>query len=362
VKAKVLDFTRVLAGPLCSMILGDLGADVIKIERPGTGDETRGWGPPFDSNGQSAYFLSINRNKKSLAADLARAEDRALVMGLLAEADIVIDNFLPGSLERLGLDRDGILEEYPALIWCTISGYGPETRRPGYDFVTQAESGWMSITGPVDGPPMKVGVALADVVAGKDAAIAILAALAERGAGLLPRDRRRLDISLADSARAALVNVAQNVMVSGAEAARWGNAHPNLVPYQLFDSADRPFVIAVGSDDQWQACARALDLAELASDEGLATNAGRIANRERVVEAISERALTRPADYWIERLERSGIACGRVRTVSEALAETTASPQTGMPSSVCGNVRMPPPRLDEHGQELRSLGWRAFQR
>lgn len=344
------------------MILGDLGADVIKVERPGVGDETRGWGPPFARNGESSYFLSVNRNKKSLAADLADPEDRAVVLRLLGEADVAIDNFLPGSIERLGFDRHRTLEEHASLIWCTISGYGPRTARPGYDFVTQAESGWMSITGPVEGPPMKVGVALADVIAGKDAAIAILAALAERGSGPVPPERRRLDISLADSARSALVNVAQNVLVSGADAARWGNAHPNLVPYQLFDAADRPFVIAVGSDAQWRACATALDLTELAGDPLLASNAGRIANRARVVEAISRRVLTQRADYWIERLERNGIACGLVRTVAEALADTGASPDTGFPSSVSGTLRLPPPRLDEHGAEVRALGWRAFQR
>jgi crotonobetainyl-CoA:carnitine CoA-transferase CaiB-like acyl-CoA transferase len=358
----VLDFTRVLAGPLCSMILGDLGAHVIKVERPGGGDETRGWGPPFDADGESAYFLSVNRNKKSLAADLDSAEDRALVMRLLTEADVVIDNFLPGSLARLGFDRDRILEGHPSLIWCTISGYGPGTRRPGYDFVTQAESGWMAITGPVAGPPMKVGVALADVIAGKDAAIAILAALAERTGGPVALANRRIDISLADSARGALVNVAQNVLVSGSDAARWGNAHPNLVPYQLFDAADRPFVIAVGSDEQWRACALALELKELADDADLATNAGRIANRERVVESISERVRERSAKDWIDRLQSKGIACGLVRTVAESLADTNASAETGLPSSVPGTVRMRPPKLDEHGEELRALGWRAFRR
>ncbi len=360
-RAKVLDFTRVLAGPLCSMILGDLGADVIKVERPGQGDETRGWGPPFDAEGESAYFLSVNRNKKSLAADLRSPQDLALVLGLLSEADIAIDNFLPGSLARMGIDRDRILEAHPSLIWCTISGYGPTSRRPGYDFVTQAECGWMSITGPVEGQPTKHGVALADVIAGKDATIAILAALAERVGGPLPVHRRRLDISLADSARAALVNVAQNVLVSGRDAARWGNGHPNLVPYQLFDAADRPFVIAVGSDEQWRACALALGMKELAADEDLATNAGRVGNRERVVGGISSRVLEQPARYWIERLEAKGVACGLVQSVAEALADTAASPRTGVPSSVSGSVRMPPPRLDEHGDELRSLGWRAFQ-
>src|SRR5687767_7193799 len=307
------------------MILGDLAADVIKVERPGAGDETRGWGPPFDADGESAYFLSINRNKKSLTADLSIQADRAMVLALLSEADVAIDNFLPGSLARLGIDRDRILEEIPRLIWCTISGYGPDVRRPGYDFVTQAECGWMAITGPVEGEPTKVGVALADVIAGKDAAIAILAALAERGEGSLAVDRRRIDISLSDSSRAALVNVAQNVLVSGREAARWGNAHPNLVPYQLFDAADRPFVIAVGSDEQWKICALSLGLHDLASDASLATNAGRIAKREAVVGAIARKVLEEPAEHWIKKLEARGVACGLVRTVAEAIADTGAS-------------------------------------
>lgn len=342
------------------MILGDLGADVIKVERPGLGDETRGWGPPFDAEGESAYFLAVNRNKKSLTADLAQPADRALVLGLLAEADIAIDNFLPGSLIRMGIDRDQILGRNPALIWCSISGYGPGVRRPGYDFVTQAECGWMAITGPAQGEPTKVGVALADVVAGKDAAIAILAALAERAVGSVPLERRRIDISLADSARAALVNVAQNVLVSGRDAARWGNAHPNLVPYQLFDAADRPFVIAVGSDEQWKACAIALGLDDLAADVSLATNAGRIAKRQTVVDAIAQRVLEEPAAHWMKMLENKGVACGLVRTVAEALVDTDASPTTGLPSSVSGSVRMRPPRLGEHDEELRTMGWRAF--
>lgn len=361
-KAKILDFTRVLAGPLATMMLGDLGADIIKVERPGQGDETRGWGPPFDADGESAYFLSVNRNKKSLAADLRSAADRGVVLDLMRDADVVIENFLPGSLDRLGIDRETILETHTSLIWCTISGYGSEIRRPGYDFVMQAECGWMSITGPIDGAPTKVGVALADVIAGKDAAIAILAALFERASGPLPPERRLIEIVLADCARAALVNVAQNVLVSGKDAARWGNGHPNLVPYQLFDAADRPFVIAVGSDEQWRACAKALGLRDLDADPTYATNAGRVRNREQLVERISRRVREETAQYWIDSLEASGVACGLVRSVAETLSETNASPRTGVPSSVSGDVRMPPPKLDEHGEELKSLGWRTFQR
>lgn len=360
-KLKVLDFSRVLAGPVCSMVLGDLGADVIKVERPGVGDDTRGWGPPFNPNGESAYFLSVNRNKKSIAADLSKPEDRRLVEGLIAEADVVLENFLVGSRARLGLDPDELLERNRSLIWCTISGFGPDSPRPGYDFVIQAECGWMAITGELDGVPMKVGVALADVIAGKDAAIAILAAVAERAAGSVPRKKRRINISLADSARASLVNVAQNVLVSGMDAKRWGNAHPNLVPYQLFDAADRPFVIAIGSDAQWTACANALGLDDLADDKALATNAGRVKNRDRVVAAISKRVRERDAQQWIEHLQSAGVPCGLVRTVAEALAITDASPLTGVPSSVPGIVRFHPPGLDEHGDSIRTLGWRAFQ-
>jgi crotonobetainyl-CoA:carnitine CoA-transferase CaiB-like acyl-CoA transferase len=359
-KLKVLDLSRVLAGPVCSMMLGDLGADVIKVERAGQGDETRSWGPPFDDDGQSAYFLSVNRNKKSLVADLMVPSDRSLVLELIRSADVVLDNFLPGSLERLGLNRDAELHHNPRLIWCTISGFGPRTSRPGYDFVVQAECGWMSITGDEAGAPMKIGVALADVIAGKDAVIAILAAVAARAEGSLSIAERRIDISLADSARASLVNVAQNVLVSGEEATRWGNAHPNLVPYQLFDAADRGLIIAVGSDAQWRACAAALDLPALGNDEVLRTNAGRVANRGRLIFALASRVREKHAQHWIDRLAVAGVPCGLVLTVSEALRGTGADARTGVPPSVPGRVRLPPPKLDEHGDSIRTLGWRAF--
>jgi len=311
-KLKVLDLTRVLAGPVCSMILGDLGAEVIKVERPAVGDETRGWGPPFAGDGQSAYFLAVNRNKKSVAVDLADDRGRKLVLDLIGGADVVVDNFLHGSLERLGLDPDELLERNQSLIWCTISGFGADSARPGYDFVIQAECGWMAITGEREGAPMKLGVALADVIAGKDAAIANLAAVAGGAAGPLTIEKRRINIALADSARAALVNVAQNVLVSGADAQRWGNAHPNLVPYQLFDAADRPFVIAVGSDGQWRACARALGLPNLAEDESLRTNAGRVGRRDFVVAALAGRVKEMRAQHWIDRLQAVSVPCGLV--------------------------------------------------
>jgi crotonobetainyl-CoA:carnitine CoA-transferase CaiB-like acyl-CoA transferase len=353
----VLDLSRVLAGPLASMLLGDLGANVIKVERPRSGDDTRGWGPPFDSSGASAYYLSVNRNKKSVAADLSQERDRALIRRLIAGSDVVIDNFKRGMLERNGLDIPTILDEQPGLVWCTISGFGADSDRSGYDFVVQAEQGWMSITGEPEGEPMKVGVALADVVAGKDACIAILAALLARsrtGRG------RHVPISLAGSASAALVNVAQNALVTGDEPRRWGNGHPNLVPYQLFEASDRAIVIAVGNDAQWLGCATTLGLDALAAEAGLRTNAGRVAERARVVEAISSRVAEAPASHWIARLDRAGVPCGIVRTVLESLRDVECSAATGVAPSVPGRVRLPPPRLDEHGAQVRAHGWAAF--
>jgi crotonobetainyl-CoA:carnitine CoA-transferase CaiB-like acyl-CoA transferase len=340
------------------MILGDLGADVIKVERPGTGDDTRGWGPPFDSAGQSAYFLSVNRNKLSVALDLRTSDGAAQVRKLASEADVVVDNFPRGSLERMGLSPAQLLVEYPHLIWCSITGFGAESDRPGYDFVVQAESGWMAITGAPDGEPMKVGVALADVIAGKDAAIAILAALAARHRGT-DAGSRHLVLSLAHSAVAALVNVAQNALVSGCDASRWGNAHPNLVPYQLFDAQDRPFVIAVGTDAQFIACARALGLDALASDDRYRTNAGRLAHRDAVVGAIRERVRTQPAAVWQSALDAAGVPCGVVKPVLEALRDVEASPLTGVAPMAPGAVRRPPPLLDEHGDLVRRRGWAA---
>jgi len=355
---RVLDLSRVLAGPLCTMMLGDLGADIIKVERPETGDDTRGWGPPFDAAGSAAYFLSVNRNKLSLAADFARADDATLVRELIGGADVVIDNYLPGVLRRHGIDADALLAEHPRLIWCTISGFGPESRRPGYDFVVQAECGWMAITGPEQGPPTKTGVALADVIAGKDAAIAILAALHGRDNGAIAN--RRLHISLAHSATAALVNVAQNAAVTGKDARRWGNAHPNLVPYQLFDAADRPIVLAVGSDPQWLVAMRALGLPELADAADLATNAGRLARREEVVAAIASRIASANAETWMTALNAVGVPCGLVRSVAEALTDVDISATHGVSPATGGSIRRDPPALDAHGKEIRKMQWSAF--
>jgi glutaryl-CoA transferase len=355
---RILDFSRVLAGPLATMMLGDLGADVIKVERPGVGDETRGWGPPFDERGESAYYLSVNRNKLSLAADLGAPEVRELLAELIQGADVVVDNFRRGALERRGLDPDALVTQHSRLIWCTISGFGPKTDRPGYDVVAQAEGGWMAITGDPPGGPTKVGVALADVVAGKDAAIAVLAALVARAT---TGQGRRIHVSLAASATAALVNVAQNALVTGREAERFGNSHPNLVPYDLFPASDRPIVIAVGSDAQWRSLVRALELPDLAADVALATNAGRLANRDRVIAALAARLSTRPAAAWQPLLDGAAVPNGVVKSVLEALHEVDASPLTGVAPSAGGSIRRPPPLLDEHGDAIRRSGWRAFQ-
>ena len=352
---KVLDLSRVLAGPLCTMMLGDLGANVIKVERPGVGDDTRQWGPPFDDRGESAYFLSTNRNKRSLTADLDDVADRELLVTLITEADVVVENFIPGALERRGLDATSMLSRNRRLIWCSIRGYLEDPHRPGYDFAVQAESGWMSVTGAPDGVPLRTAVALVDVLTGKDAAISILAALI--GQREEPAASRHLTVTLAGSASAALVNVAQNVLVSGRDAARWGNSHANLVPYQVFQTADRPLVITVGNDAQWRAlCSVVADPSAL-SAAAWTSNAGRVTHRDDCVAAVQAQLLSSGADEWCSRFRAVGVPVGRIRSVLEALNETSASPLTGVPSSVGGHVRRPPPRLGEHSVGIRANGW-----
>lgn len=341
------------------MMLGDMGADVLKVERPGTGDETRGWGPPFDQRGESAYYLSVNRNKLSVELDLDDVADLAMLSDLIEHADVVVENFRPGVLARRGLEPAALVARFPRLIWCTIASFAGDATRPGYDFVVQAECGWMAITGEPAGLPMKHGIALADVMAGKDAAIGVLGALFAReqsGLGGL------VEISLSRSAEAALVNVAQNTLVSGTAPRRWGNAHANLVPYQMFEAADRGIVIAVGSDAQWAVFARALHLGALADDDTLRTNAGRLAHRERVVTAIAASIRERSAEEWRRILDAAGVPCGLVRTVAEVLADCDASALVGMPPSVPGAIRRPPPRLGEHTNLVRHRGWEAFNR
>ncbi len=354
---KVLDLTRVLAGPLATMQLGDLWAEVIKVERTGTGDESRGWGPPFDSRGQSAYFLCCNRNKLSVAADFTKPADVELVRTLIAGADVVVDNFLPGALARAGLAPATFVAKHPRLVWCTITGFGPDSLRPGYDYVVQAEAGWMSITGETDGEPMRTGTALADVLTGKDTLAAILATLTGVRAGLdVPR---HVSVSLFHTAAAALINVAQNALVSGAEPRRMGQAHANLVPYQLFHAADGPIVVAVGNDGQFATLVRELGEPAL-GDTRFATNAGRLAHRAEVVALVASRVASQPVAHWVAALTAAGIPAGAVRRVRDVLLDVAGSPLTGIPPQAPGTVRRPPPMLDEHGTAVRAHGWNAF--
>lgn len=359
---RVLDLSRVLAGPLAGMTLGDLGADVIKVERSGSGDETRTWGPPFDDRGESAYYLSTNRNKLAIALDFDRDDDRRVLAELIGGADVVLENFKPQTRIRAGLDVDVLLDRHARLIWAFVTGFGQSNPRLGYDLVVQAECGWMSITGEADGEPMKVGVALADVLAGKDAALAVVAALTarERAITPLPVSDRRIEIALSRSALAALVNVAQNALVSGKDAERYGNAHPNLVPYQSFRARDGYIVIAVGNDAQWARCCAALELPALAADPELATNSGRLAQRQRIVTELALRVMERSGEEWLARLDAAHVPCGRVRSVQQALAGSGASALTGVAPAVPGSVRYPPPRLDEHGALIREYMWGAF--
>lgn len=376
---RVLDLSRVLAGPLCTMMLGDMGADVIKVERPVTGDDTREWGPPWaegDAGHEAAYYLCVNRNKRSVAADLKTDAGRELVRRLARHADVLVENFAPGTMERLGLAYASLAAENPRLVWCSVSGYGsdgPESWRPGYDFAVQARSGWMAITGEPDGAPMKAGVAVVDVLTGQNATIAILAALRERDAS---GSGQRVEVSLFDSALAGLVNVPQAALVTGREPARWGNAHVTIVPYQAFDAADRPFVVAVGNDGQWRKLCEAIGARELLADARLATNPGRVQNRAVVIDALRPVFRARTAAEWLEVLERAGVPCAPIQTVGEALRDPVLTERGGvweMTGATFGTigtvpsplrfsrtpagVRLPAPALGEHTDEIMREGW-----
>jgi crotonobetainyl-CoA:carnitine CoA-transferase CaiB-like acyl-CoA transferase len=315
---RVIDLSRVLAGPYCTMVLADLGAEVIKVERPGSGDETRSWGPPF-AGGEAAYYLSVNRGKRSCAVDLSQETGRSLALELCAGADAVIENFKVGGAERLGLGYEQVRERNPTVVYCSITGFGSHREpRPGYDFVAQAESGLMSITGPAEGPPYKAGVAVVDVLAGLHAAVAIVAALKGGGGG-------RIEVPLLDAALAGLVNVAQNALVTGREPERHGNAHPNIVPYQDFETASGRIAIAAANDGLFRAMCRVLELEELARDERFASNPGRVENRTQLIPLLEERLRERSAEEWVEALDAVGVPVGKVRSVPEALAAAAAA-------------------------------------
>jgi crotonobetainyl-CoA:carnitine CoA-transferase CaiB-like acyl-CoA transferase len=359
----VLDLTRVLSGPYCTMLLADMGARVIKIEQPGKGDDTRAWGPPF-LEGESAYFLSINRNKESVTVDFKHPEGRRLLEQLIAKSDVVVENFRPGTLAKLGLDYQALAPRHPRLIYCSISGFGqtgPRAKEAGYDAVMQGEGGLMSITGDPAGPGFRLGVAIADVTSGMFAAYGVAMALFVRertGRG------QEVDLAMLDTVAALLTYQAGNYFAGGKVPARLGNRHPSIVPYETFSASDGDFVLAVGNDDQWR---RFCAVAGLPEDPGFATNRQRVTNYDAVRPFIADRLRTQPRQHWIDRLNAAGVPCGSVRNLQELFADPQIQARQmvaeiehatigalrvlGVPvklSDTPGAVRTPPPRLGEH--------------
>ena len=316
----VLDFTRVLSGPYCTMLLADMGARVIKIEQPGQGDDTRAWGPPF-VNGESAYFLSINRNKESLTLDLKHPSARRVLDPLLQQAGVLVENFRPGTMARLGLGYDALAPGFPSLVYCSISGFGqtgPRRTEPGYDAVIQGEAGLMSITGAAAGPPFRLGVAIADIVSGMFAAQGIAMALLARartGRG------QRVDVGMLDATVALLTYQAGIYFATGTTPGRMGNRHPTIVPYETLPASDGEFVVAVGNDEQWRRFCAALEAPALAADERFATNTARVNHYDELRPLLLERLRMRRRNEWVADLKQAGIPCGSVREVAETLED-----------------------------------------
>jgi crotonobetainyl-CoA:carnitine CoA-transferase CaiB-like acyl-CoA transferase len=371
---RILDLSRVLAGPYATMVLGDLGADVIKVEHPERGDDTRHWGPPF-TGGESAYFLSVNRNKRSISADLKEPEDLEKIKQLAAGADVVIENMKRGALEKFGLGYEELREANPGLVYCSITGFGPgkDEQRPGYDFLVQARAGIMGITGfpEPEGQPTKVGVAIADIVCGLYAATAILAALRRRDA---TGEGARIEVPLFESTLSWLANRGQEYLVSGEDKGRMGNAHPTIVPYQTFDASDKQIAVAVGNDAQFERLCEVIGREDLA--DHYATNPDRVANREELVETLQREFSNRTAEEWVEAIRGVGIPCGPVNTLAEALADEHLSstdmlqeiehPLAGMlrmlgsPLLIGGErppIQRPPPTLGQHTDEVQNSEW-----
>lgn len=369
---RILDFTRVLAGPFCTMLLADFGADVIKVENPASGDETREWGPPWaGADRLSAYFLSVNRNKRSLTLNLKTSEGQALARQLALKSDVVIENFKVGQMRGYGLDYETLRRDHPGLVYCSITGYGqngPYAGRPGYDFVIQGQSGLMSITGPADDAPYKVGVAISDVVTGLTAAVSIQAALRHRDQ---TGEGQYIDIALLDSQIAALVNVASNYLVSRAAPKRYGNAHANIVPYEVFDAADGQLILAVGNDGQFRRCCEVIGLPELADDQRFATNPARVMHRAELIEILQAALAKRSVREWLDDFLAASIPCGPINDIpalftdpqvqarglvqSVTLSDGTVIDMLGPAPKLSATppaIRLPPPALGQHTDQI----------
>jgi crotonobetainyl-CoA:carnitine CoA-transferase CaiB-like acyl-CoA transferase len=376
---RVLDLTRALAGPYCTMFLGDMGAEVAKVEQPGVGDDSRGWGPPF-IGAESAYFLAINRNKKSLAIDMKSDEGVELVRRLACQADVLIENFRPGTMERFGLGEPELRILNPRLIYASLSGFGsdgPMKDWPGYDLIIQAWGGFMSITGRPDGEPTKVAVAIIDIVAGLMLGKAILAALFARertGAG------QKVDTSLLEAEVACLIPYGSDYLASGKVPGRNGNAHPNIVPYQSFNTADGYMVVGAASEGNWQRLCQAIERPELAADPRFTNNAQRVAHRKELIAILVEVFLQRDTASWIRLLGEAGIPCAPVKTIDQVFSDPqvlhrnmllevehpTAGKvrMAGMPvkfSATPGSLRLPPPTLGQHSEEVLE-SWLGLRR
>jgi len=376
---RILDLSRILAGPTCTQLLGDYGADVIKIEKPGTGDDTRTWGPPFlkDDAGnisrESAYYLCANRNKRSLAVDITSDEGASLIHRLVKHCDVVIENFKVGGLAKYGLDYEGLSTTNPDIIYCSISGFGqtgPNAHKPGYDLLAQAYGGIMSITGDPDGEPMKVGLGIADVMCGMYATTAILAALRHRDR---TGEGQHIDLALVDSQVAWLINAGTNYLVSGLDQSRMGNQHPNIVPYQVFSTTDGHVVIAVGNDAQYERFCTILQREDLASDPLYATNEMRLKNRQELIPILAAEIAKWKRDELVAALDEAGVPGGAINTIQDVFETDQvtardmkiimAHPDAGSVGvSLIGNpvkfskskisYRLPPPRCGEHTKEI----------
>lgn len=367
---RIIDLSRILAGPYCTMLLADMGAEVLKVEKPGEGDGSRHWGPPWVGD-QSAYFLSVNRNKKSLTLNLKTPEGREILKKLLADADVLIENFRPGTMERMGLDYETLSVEFPGLIYCSITGYGqtgPYKDRPGFDFMIQAQGGLMSLNGPVDGAPYKVGVAIVDVTAGMYAANAILGALHYR---TQTGEGQYIDIALLDTQIAWLINVAQNYFATGAKPKRYGNAHPNIVPYEVFPTRDGHLALAIGTDDQFRRFCEIIKRAELWEDERFQTNSGRVQHRQILISILQDLFQERKTEEWINLCVKHNIPVGPINDVPAVLNDPQVKAR-GMVQEInhpkLGTIKQlgpvarfsktpatltsPPPLLGEHTESI----------